>query len=260
MPEFVWEITHLKKFWGNSKELAIDIPHLRVRLGERIAILGPSGSGKSTFLKILATDLKDYQGRIYFLDQPLTSYSALRLSQRRAVLPQSTEVGFDYSVELLVGLGRISKPLQNHQCIIKASLEMANASHLINQNYHQLSGGERARIHLARVFAQLWEVQDGVLLVDEPFSALDPSLQISLLKNLHHFVSSRNLAVMAVLHDVNHAVHFFDRALFIKRGRLVADELLAKIKKESFEHLYDTPFLEFTNNALDYSQKYFMAH
>jgi len=257
MSEYVWNITHLKKFWGKSTQTAIAIPRLNVETGEKIAILGPSGSGKSTFLKVLANDLRGYQGQINFFDRPLTAYSATELSQRRAVLPQSTEVSFDLSVELLVGLGRISKSNRDDQNIIQASLDVANASHLIHQKYHELSGGERARVHLARVFAQLWEVRDGLLLVDEPFAALDPSLQMSLLKNLDHFVSSRNIAVMAVLHDINHAVHFFDRALFIKKGYLVADELLSQIKKESFESLYDTQFLEFTNHS---SQRYFIAH
>ena len=257
MFEFVWEITNLKKSWGKSTQTAIAIPRLNVEPGEKIAILGPSGSGKSTFLKVLATDLKEYQGQIDFFDHPLTAYSATELSQRRAVLPQSTEVSFDFSVELLVGLGRISKSNQDDQSIIQESLDVANASHLIHQKYHELSGGERARVHLARVFAQLWEVRDGLLLVDEPFAALDPSLQISLLKNLDHFVSSRNIAVMAVLHDVNHAVHFFDRALFIKNGFLVADEFLSEITRESFESLYDAQFLEFTNDS---SERYFIAH
>ncbi len=257
MSEYMWDITHLKKFWGKSTQTAIAIHRLSVKPGEKIAILGPSGSGKSTFLKVLATDIKEYQGQIDFFDHPLTAYSATELSQRRAVLPQSTEVSFDLPVELLVGLGRISKSNGDDQSIIQASLNVANATHLIHQKYHELSGGERARVHLARVFAQLWEVRDGLLLVDEPFAALDPSLQIALLKNLDQFVSSRNIAVMAVLHDVNHAVHFFDRALFIKKGYLVADELLSEIKKESFEALYDTRFLEFTNDS---SQRYFMAH
>ncbi len=92
-------------------------------------------------------------------------------------------------------------------------------------------------------------VKDGLLLLDEPFAALDPYLQIKLLKNLDQFATERGITVMAVLHDVNQALQFFDRGLFIKNGQLLLDASLADISKQAFEELYGNQFLEFKTTA-----------
>lgn len=257
MPNPLLTIEGLKKYWDHGSQLALDIPQLRVQNSEKIAILGPSGSGKSTFLKILSKDLKMGDGTIYFLNQSLDECSVRELSHQRAVLPQSHEVGFDLSVDLIVSLGRVSRPCQNETSyIVRQCLCLCQASHLLHRNYHQLSGGERARVQMAKVFAQLWDVHGGFLLVDEPFAALDPYLQVFLLKSLIQFVTQRSLAVLAVLHDVNHAMQFFDRGLLLKQGQLFMDAPLLEIQKESLEHLYGNHFLQLNATT---GTRYFFA-
>ncbi|MFZ5595292.1 MAG: hypothetical protein ACOY4D_13750 [Pseudomonadota bacterium] len=78
-------------------------------------------------------------------------------------------------------------------------------------------------MQLARVFAQLWDVENGLVLVDEPLASLDPGLQFDLLQSIDHFAGQRNHGVLAVLHDINHALLSFARLLLIKEGGLTAD-------------------------------------
>ncbi|MEO0047135.1 MAG: hypothetical protein RLZZ410_94 [Pseudomonadota bacterium] len=243
-------VENLKKFWCHGSKLAVDVSQLSIHKGERIAIMGPSGSGKSSLLKLLARDLYPNQGSIYFHGADLSKWSARELSQHRAVLPQCVAMNLDLSVNLIVNLGRVSRIDQTHtNSITEQCLRLSNASHLTHVSYQVLSGGEQARVQMARVFAQLWDVKDGLLLLDEPFAALDPYLQITLLKNLDQFATERGITVMAVLHDVNQALQFFDRGLFVKNGHLLLDASLTDISKEAFEELYENQFLEFKTAA-----------
>jgi len=257
MTDALVRIHQLKKRWPSSKNLALEIPRLHISQSEKIAILGPSGSGKTTLLKTISKDLKIDEGHVYFLNQDLEGWSALELSHYRAVLPQSNEMSFDLSVSLIVSLGRVSRTSQSEtEYIVYQCLELCKASHLLDRSYHQLSGGEKARVQMAKVFAQLWDVHGGALLVDEPFAALDPYLQIFLLKSLSQFVAQRSLSVIAILHDVNHAMQFFDRALLIKNGQVLMDTQISEMQKESLEDLYENSFLEFKTT---HAERYFIA-
>ena len=257
------QILGLKKTWyidqvsDKSDRSGIYIAELNVQKGDRIAVLGPSGSGKSTFLKVLAKDIEVDSGKIYFLEKLIDNWSYQELSFYRAVLPQSQEIGFDFSVDLIVGLGCINQTNLSElevQKLIKNSLNSAMASHLLGRSYITLSGGEKARVQLARIFAQMWDVSDGLLLVDEPFAALDPYLQIALLSNLCDFARDRALTVVAILHDVNHALHYFDRGIFIKEGRINFDKPMDKVNRIDLENLYGIKFLELKTGD---GEKYF---
>lgn len=257
MTDVLVSVYKLKKYWPSTSKLAIDIPNLHIKKSEKIAILGPSGSGKTTFLKSLSKDLKIDVGHIFFLNQDLDQWSAFDLSHHRAVLPQSHEMSFDLPVNLIVGLGRVSRSNQvETDYIVYQCLGLCNAGHLLDRTYHQLSGGEKARIQMAKVFAQLWDVHGGALLVDEPFAALDPYLQIFLLKSLSQFVTQRSLTVIAILHDLNHALQFFDRGLLIRDGRIFMDTPLLEIHLENLEDLYGSCFLEFKTAK---GERYFIA-
>jgi iron complex transport system ATP-binding protein len=86
-----------------------------------------------------------------------------------------------------------------------------------------LSGGEQARVQLARVFAQLWDAHGALLLVDEPLAALDPGLQLDLMDAMQRFARERGHALVAVLHDINQALGSFGRLWLMSQGRLQAD-------------------------------------
>lgn len=198
--------------------------NLTINHGESIAILGPSGAGKSTLLKMMAKEHAPSSGDIFFLEKNLKLWPIADLSLHRAVLPQSFEIAFDFPVELIISLGRVShKHDPQQQSIIQQSAKLAQCEHLLHRRFDTLSGGEKARVQLARIFAQLWDTKDGLLLVDEPIAALDPGLQADLLDGLNAYTSQRNHTLVTVLHDINHALMHFNRLLLIKEGQLLGD-------------------------------------
>ena len=195
----------------------------RLRPGERLALLGPSGAGKSTLLKLLSGELRPSQGRLRFEGQDLQRLRPAQRAQRRAVLPQSHQLAFGLPVELVVGLGRWGREGPGDGHYLASALAWAQAAHLRGRRYDQLSGGEQARVQLARVLAQLIDTEGGLLLVDEPLAALDPGLQLELLDTLGRFAAERGHALVAVLHDLQQALGGFERLLLLRQGALVAD-------------------------------------
>ncbi|MDI1261539.1 ATP-binding cassette domain-containing protein [Aquabacterium sp.] len=192
--------------------------------GERVAILGPSGAGKSTLLKLIAGDLAPSSGHVWLGGDRLHELDRQTLSTTRAVLPQGHAVAFGLDVALVVALGRSAR-LQdpNLHAIVWQSLALARASHLRSRRFDTLSGGEQARVQLARVFAQLWDREGGLVLLDEPLAALDPGLQFDLMDAIHAFATERQHAVIAVVHDINQAFGSFDRLWLVRDGKLFAD-------------------------------------
>ena len=221
---------------------------LQITSGERIAILGPSGAGKSTLLKIMSRECKPVTGHVIFQRQKLAAWKLSDLSRHRAVLPQSSDVAFGLLTDLVIGLGRVARVHDTKLSdIIKASAEMAHAKHLLGRRFDTLSGGEQARVQLARVFAQLWDTHHGLILIDEPLAALDPGLQFDILDSLEIYASTRQHTLIAILHDINQAMLCFDRLLLIKEGKLIADLPCTAEAVPALEFLYDIKLSCVTN-------------
>jgi len=245
----------------HCQSLVLKLPHhqlgpinLKIETGQTYALIGPSGAGKSTFLRLLCGDLKPDEGGIYLEHQPLQDWHLKDLSRIRAVLPQSHAISFDLLVELLVSLGRVDMPL--NQSYLKAALELAHASHLIDRQFHSLSGGESARVQLARIFYQLWDCQNGYLFMDEPIASLDPGLQHEVLQSAISFSKERNLALLTIVHDMNQANRYFDHVLMLDRcGKL---KILNKNSNAIFqlEKLYEMKLKAVTDIA---KNTYFMS-
>lgn len=212
---------------------------LSIQPGEQVAILGPSGAGKSTLLKLLARELSAASGQAQFDQRALNDWSLSELSRRRAILPQSHEVAFGLPVDLVIGLGRVARTYDPHLSgIVRQAAEHACAEHLLGRRFDTLSGGEKARVHMARVFAQLWDAEQGLLLVDEPLAALDPGLQFELMDAMNTFASKRGHAILAILHDINQALQSFGRLIFIKHGTMVGDYQTSHVTLPLLEALY----------------------
>jgi iron complex transport system ATP-binding protein len=197
---------------------------LGIAPGERIAILGPSGAGKTTLLKLISGELRPHSGSYAFKGIAIETWSLRALSRARAVLPQSSEVAFGLMAHLVIGLGRIAiEGDLKRDAIIRYAARLSSCEHLLHRSFDTLSGGEKARIHLARVFAQLWDEHNSLILVDEPLASLDPGLQIELLESMKRYADERNHAMVAILHDINQAMHHFDRLILVKERNLVGD-------------------------------------
>jgi iron complex transport system ATP-binding protein len=207
--------------------------------GQRVAILGPSGAGKSTLLRLMAGEWSVSSGEALYRQRAIGQWSVHELAKHRAVLPQSHSVAFSMPVDLVVALGRIARGSESQQAqIVSKSLQTARAGHLSSRRFDTLSGGEQARVQLARVFAQLWDVHDGLILVDEPLAALDPGLQFELMDALIHYAEMRRHALVAVLHDLNQALGNFDRLWLVQSGQLIADLPCGKDALSPLERLF----------------------
>lgn len=207
---------------GSSLVLAgID---LELQPGEVLGVLGPNGAGKSSLLAALCGELQPSAGSVSLDGRPLVQWPGQLRAQRLAVLPQSSSLSFAFSVEVVVGMGRLphaSGALVDGE-IVTAAMRAADAAHLAGRNYLELSGGERQRVHLARVLAQLWPGQRGqVLLLDEPTSMLDPLHQHITLRAVRAIAAS-GCAVLVVLHDLNLAARYCDRLLLLANGQAQA--------------------------------------
>jgi iron complex transport system ATP-binding protein len=217
-------LCHLQDLQTTLGEKAFGPFSFTIAPGERIAILGPSGAGKTTLLRLLSGDLRPHSGAYVFKGAPIKTWSLHALSRVRAVLPQSSDVVFSLMVHLVIGLGRIAIVGDvQRDAIVRHAARLSSCEHLLNRGFDTLSGGEKARIHLARVFAQLWDERDGLILVDEPLASLDPGLQIELLESMKRYANDRNHAIVAILHDINQAMHHFDRLILVKDGKMVGD-------------------------------------
>ena len=203
---------------GNRTVLAnIDI---QLHPGEVLGVLGPNGAGKSTLLGALCGELASSEGTVSLDERQLADWPGQQRAKRLAVLPQSSSLNFAFSVNEVVGMGRLphaSGRVRDAEIVAEA-LKAADALHLAGRSYLALSGGERQRVHLARVLAQLWPGAEGqTLLLDEPTSMLDPLHQHTILQAVRDF-AERGVAVLVILHDLNLAARYCDQLMLLQQG------------------------------------------
>lgn len=204
--------------------------------GEVTAILGPNGAGKSTFMSLLTGQRAPSEGRVDIAGRKLQDCAAQDLARCRAFVAQETQVAFDFSVREVVELGRYPhrrQPSAMEADIPMLAMEATVVDHLADRALNTLSGGEKARVHLARALAQVWErpkdLEAGAggqgtrwLLLDEPTAALDLQHQHRMLQLARRWADVHGVGVVAVLHDLNLALRYSDRCLVLQGGRLVA--------------------------------------
>jgi iron complex transport system ATP-binding protein len=191
-------------------------------------IVGPNGSGKSTFLKAFSGEWPLEAGSVYYDDQPLPALGKLELAQRRAVMSQLPELHFPVRVDDIVMMGRYPyftyRPSRHEVGICQEAMDRLGVLALADRDYLTLSGGERQRVQFARALAQIWEPAGAgsrYLFLDEPVSSLDVHYQHEFL-TLARSLAASGIVLIAVLHDLNLALQYADRILFLKEGRIVA--------------------------------------
>ncbi|MBT1700701.1 heme ABC transporter ATP-binding protein [Fulvivirgaceae bacterium PWU4] len=198
---------------------------ITIRPGKFTAVVGPNGAGKSSLLKVLAHEQRADDGEVSINGKEISTYTSGELSLVRAVLPQSTTVQFAFSVMQIVMLGRHAhRTLRSeNERILKEVMALTGVEAFRDRNYMTLSGGEKQRVQLARVLAQVWDetVYPRYILLDEPTSSLDIAQQQQIF-GLARQVCERNIGVMAIVHDLNQAVQFADHLYFLKDGKIVA--------------------------------------
>ena len=189
--------------------------------GEVLALVGPNGAGKSTLLSVLSGERHPDAGSITLDDRPLASYSPLELARRRSVLTQENTLSFPFRVREVLEMGRSpwarTPQLADDDRALARAAERADVGGLLHRRFTELSGGERARVSLARVLAQ----DTAIVLLDEPTAALDLRHQEDVLRVARELAADGR-AVVVVLHDLSLAGAVADRVGLLAAGRLVA--------------------------------------
>jgi heme transport system ATP-binding protein len=193
-----------------------------IEAGELVVILGPNGAGKSSLLNVACGELTASEGEVRCFSHALDDMPVLEKARLMAVLPQQSHLEFPFEVHEVVALARIphNTGAAADAVIIEQALAAMDITHLSKKLYTQLSGGEKQRVQLARVLAQLWE-QKGVMMLDEPTAALDFSHQHEIMEILKS--KSRNSSsILMVLHDLNLAASYADRVIVVNHGEICA--------------------------------------
>jgi iron complex transport system ATP-binding protein len=231
-----------------GERLLVDGVSLAVEPGHVHALLGPNGAGKTTLVRLLAGELAPESGSIEINGRTLATLTPRERAVQRAVLPQSHGLSFGFTSAQVVALGRLPCPRHDPAAeagIVRAALELAGVAPLADRSYPTLSGGERARVQLARAMAQVWEpLPDGAarfLLLDEPTASLDLAHQHDCLRAVRA-LADRGLGIVVVLHDPNLALRYATHATLLGRGRVVEQGAPTHvITADTLEQLYGIP-------------------
>lgn len=200
-----------------SDQTVLQVGSLDIIQGEVLAVIGPNGAGKSTLLLVLARLLLPHSGQVYFRGSPIEYENELTYRRRIALVLQEPLL-MHQSVFDNVAAGLKFRGLP--RTVIKSRtndwLERLEISHLHNRQAHRLSGGEAQRASLARAFA----LQPELLLLDEPFSALDAPTRSHLLQDLHTLLSQTSITTIFITHDLDEALLLGDRVAVLLGGVL----------------------------------------
>lgn len=191
-----------------------------MRPGEVTAICGPNGAGKSTLLACLAGLLAPASGKVLLDDAPLAAMRPRERARAIGFLPQDGEVAWNLTVEALVALGRLpwNASASENRAAVGEALAALDLERLARRQVSTLSGGERARVLLARVLAgsPRW------VLADEPLASLDLAHQLALVGHLRAQALG-GAGVVLVVHDLALAMNHASRVLVLSNGALAAD-------------------------------------
>jgi iron complex transport system ATP-binding protein len=197
---------------------------LNIRKGERIGILGPNGCGKTTLLKLLNRNLHPDSGKVMMNDIDLEEVSKREIARHIAVVPQSNEIRFAFSVRDIVMMGRMPfmGQFQGESSedvrIVDEAMKKTNVTEFADRLINTMSGGERQRVIIARAIAQKPEI----ILLDEPNLHLDICYQFEVLDLVKKLSDEEDLTVVIVSHDLPMVVKYCDRIVLIHDHKVFA--------------------------------------
>jgi iron complex transport system ATP-binding protein len=198
---------------------------LDIAAGERVALIGPNGAGKSTLLRVATGLLSPAGGTAWLAGESLETLDRMAVARRLAVVPQQATLPFATRVEEVVSLGRIphEDPFRgarpSDRAAVAAAIERVGVGHLLGRDARELSLGERQLVLIALAVAQATPV----LVLDEPTVHLDLRHQVGTMELLVDLNQRDGTTIIAVLHDLGLAAHFFPRLVLLDAGRIVGD-------------------------------------
>lgn len=204
----------------------LDSVDVSLEYGEFLAIVGPNGAGKSSLLSILANEVKEGKSNILFKEKPIADWEVKELSQHKSKFSQHNSNEIPLQVKDVVMMGRYpyfdAQPGKEDLEAMNNMMYETDIFHLKDRDYNTLSGGEKQRVHLSRVMAQLQnKIAHKLVFLDEPLNNLDIKHQYKALEIIKNFTKKANSAIV-VLHDLNLAAQFADKILLMKSGKVAA--------------------------------------
>ena len=198
---------------------------LAIAPGERVALVGPNGAGKSTLLRVLAGLVVPRSGRAFLGGDPVDSLDRPAIARRLAAVPGQASFPFSARVEEVVALGRLphEDPFRGlrpaDRAAVDAAISRVGIDRLRGRDARELSLGERQLVLVALAVAQAAPL----LVLDEPTAHLDLRHQVAVMELLADLNARDGTTILAVLHDLTLARHFFPRLVVLDGGRIVAD-------------------------------------
>ncbi|RKX81796.1 MAG: ABC transporter [Spirochaetes bacterium] len=209
--------------WSYNETKVLDNVSIDIQFGTFSGILGPNGAGKTTLLKLILNLLKVEKNSILIRGKDIKNYSRKELARIEAYVPQSIKMDFNFTVEqvVLMGrtpfLGRFDRESGRDFEIAEWAMKETGVLGLKNKLITQLSGGELQRVVIARALTQ----EPIIMALDEPTSHLDIHHQINILSILRSLAKKEGLTIVAVLHDVNHALEYCNNIFLLDQGKIV---------------------------------------
>ena len=219
---------------------------LEIKSGELIAIVGPNGAGKSTLLSSIANEIAFEAKEYLFKNQKISSYSKKEIPQHRAKFSQHQSAEIHLKNDEIVLMGRYpyftNEPNKEDWEVVNLWMQKTQTNHLTDRDYEHLSGGEKQRLHIARIFTQLEnEIENKLVLLDEPLNNLDVAHQFKTLHLIKEFTNKKNSALV-VLHDLNIAAQFADRLILMHNGKIeIFDKPEKVLTQERITNVYQYP-------------------
>lgn len=221
--------------------------------GDLVGILGPNGSGKTTLLRLIGGLLRPSAGRIELDGCDLGALPRAELARRMAIVPQETQLAFDYSVLEIALMGRYPhlRALQVEGpadiAIARAALAQTGTASLADRSFMTLSGGEKQRVVIASALAQFEPPTEDrrrdvheLLLLDEPTASLDLRYQLDVATTLRRLNAERGTAMVVSTHDLNFAASLCDRVVLLREGRILATGAIRDVlRADTVRALYD---------------------
>lgn len=204
---------------------------LAVMPGELTVVIGPNGAGKSTLVRVLTGTLAPTKGSVRIFGTSLGELGRKELARRLAVVEQATQWQTDFTAREIVMMGRaphqgsLLLPSRDDRAIVDSALARAQIAHLASRPVHALSGGEQGLVAFARALAQRAEV----LVLDEASAHLDVRHAVAIYELALREIRERNVACLAVMHDLNVAAAFADRVVLLAKGRIEASGTVEEV-------------------------------
>ncbi len=207
-----------------STPLILDSVSAEISRGSIVGVLGPNGSGKTTLLRVLNGTRQPSSGRVFLDDAPLNRLSRRLVARRMAVVPQDTQLAFEYTVLEMVLMGRhphlglfeLEGP--HDFAVARDALRATGTETLEERRFSTLSGGEKQRVVIASALAQSSEI----LLLDEPTASLDLRYQLEVATLLTALNRDRGVTIVISTHDLNLAASVCRELVLLRQGRVLA--------------------------------------